>query len=155
MASIYPELPQNFKKSGCPAQSRSRFVKKSEWPSRSQPDPSRFWSRYYPPRDISPKESFLIHEFSNLGATIEDHVHETALPGCHEKQHCLKITFSGQTFYLASKDDHTVPNVWFPRIKEIAGCAELPSDVRLSVVVTYNLSYHSVLFCTISKPSLG
>ena len=93
------------------------------------------------------KESFLIEEFSNLGATIEDHVHETALPGCHERQHCLKITFSGQTFYLASKDDHTVPNVWFPRIKEIAGCAELPSDVRLSLVVTYNLPislFHSV-----------
>ena len=67
----------------------------------------------------------------NPGATIEDHVHETSLPGCQEKHPCLKVCFSGQTFYLASKDDQTVPNVWFPRIKEIAGCAEPPSEVRV------------------------
>ena len=39
LASIYPELPRNFKKSGCPARSQSRFVKKLGWPSRSRPDP--------------------------------------------------------------------------------------------------------------------
>ena len=39
-----------------PPRSRSRFFKKSGRPprSRSRPDSTRFLSRYYPPRDISP-----------------------------------------------------------------------------------------------------
>ena len=49
LASIYPKLPQNFKKLGCPTRSRSRFVKKSGWPSRSQSGPNPILVEILPP----------------------------------------------------------------------------------------------------------
>ena len=74
------------KKSGRPPRSQSRFVKKSGRPPRSQsrPDPTRFLSRFYPPRDISPMVgvrylAYLLPAFLQARAFELSHVPVPAL----------------------------------------------------------------------------
>ena len=63
----------------------SRFAKKSGRPpwSRSRPDPTRFWSGFYPPRDISPI----------VGRNLKVSAHLTLVRGCqslHRKAYAAK-----------------------------------------------------------------
>ena len=58
-------------------------------------------------------------------ATVEAHLHHVPLPDSNqERPICLKITCTGETFYLSSHDDHVVLNVWFQKLREVASSGE-------------------------------
>ncbi len=80
-------------------------------------------------------------------ASIEEYSHETPLPDSLERPHCLKICCHDQTFFLASNDDHAVAAVWFPRLKEIAGCGDIQLEV-VSLFISFKTanSIHNTSF---------